>query len=78
MSGTILAFGVGVIFVAAIYVIVNFFSGGNTQIQSGGSRSIQIQSGGVGSVSISNKSGHVVIKGRVKSVTVNGRKIYAQ
>jgi len=57
-------------------VLYRFINGNNSQIQSGGCGNIQIQSGSSGSVSISNRNGHIKIKGNVHSVTVNGRKIY--
>jgi len=75
MGGAVLAFVVGALIVLAVYALFSFLSGGNTQIQSGGSGSIQIQSGGKGNVSISNNGGHVKIKGSVKSLTVNGKKL---
>jgi len=67
MNGPLLAVSVGILFTAIFLAIINFFSGGNTQIQSGG--------GGKGNVSISNKNGHVTIKGKVNSVEVNGKKV---
>ena len=75
MGSAVLAFVIGTLIVALVYVVFSYLSGGNTQIQSGGSGSIQIQSGGKGNVSISNRSGHVSIKGKVSSVTVNGKKV---
>jgi len=59
--------------------------GWDTQTQKSGNNSINIQSSESdnnstsvsGGVSITNKNGHIRIKGKVGSVTVNGRKIYA-
>ena len=80
MNEKVIAFligiGIAAIIIICIFRVIRFFSGGNTQMQSSGSGSVQIQSGGRGSVSISNNNGHVKIKGRVSSVSVNGRKIY--
>jgi len=80
---------VGAIFIVAgiAGIAVLFFHiFGKNQIQKSGSNSVNIQSSGSdsssisiggGNISITNKNGHIRIKGKVGSVTVNGRKIYA-
>lgn len=72
----VIGLAIAAIILSLIIKFINFFRGGITQIQSGGSGNIQIQSGRSSNVSIANLNGHVKIKGNVRSVTINGKKVY--
>jgi len=82
-----------IVFIPALIIIGSFIIaawltykmlGWGPQTQKSGNNSINIQSSDStnsviqgGGVSITNKNGHIRIKGKISSVTVNGRKIYA-